>query len=824
MELRKSLRLVTVVILSIHVASSQNKTSKEWAGSAQKTIWEISQIFHRASIGLGGFSSETKPTLVALSKKAANIAGVFGVFGALFSIIMTFLPGSESPELKMMRSEFNKLSQKMDEISRSLDDTKDLIKLATKRSAYIEHESKIHTGFSQLKTCLDSLANVKCTGVGPCKRKKAEMAQRYIASMDVQVSVNMILRGVTSDTVFGKQMLYLLKEESKCNVPKINFFSNKVTALVAKGLAVTLFYNQLTKIDFNIMDGTVLADNMLRLLENKRQAMQHQCIEEIDYWMPLDIENSNEHFSSDIQASNTKVIRILNAKYPWIDWRVVTYKGSIAPQTGPIGSSRSLLYSSSKAHNVHTFVVPTNMAEVRNLQAKKTKWKQVVEAIGSDFEKGVALIQNQIQVHLTLKNQIQSFAILPGEQWILGHYTTEIKQVTLGVNDISTANVFVTKLHNYVVVVSFVQAEYPPPCSEPCSGKGTCFLYPYSTKMGCKCNPGYSGETCNASVTVLKLKSVINLILQQTMKLPTFVTIQHAIEDTQLLLKTSTESIQTSITKLGERIDEQFKNLGEFMSTKFEWFATLSKYKDAIENLNYFHNISSVKLSDFRKNSTITSFKSKNNSNADLNFNAEGSPKSEAEDKDVANFLLSPTGIRKWLYQINFLIIGRRDSQFNAHKALLFLVMDTHKNRLCSKSYKDDVTRTYRQLMLLQLQGYMLWSNAYSIVNRDGSFISNSYTSVLKNQQMYMKSAACSVTIPHSTNLHDCTGGYYIHRSMNVKVTCGNGYFTKGELILLTLTLNSLTRKRSNMTQSYDNNIFIRECIKSKVTTQKLSK
>ena len=784
MWLSKSLRLLTVFILSINIASSLNRTSKEWAGSAQKTIWEISQIFHRASIGLGGFNSETNPGLVALSKKAAKIAGVFGVFGALFSIVMTFIPGSqsESPELKMMRIEFDKLSGKMDEISRSLDDTKDLIKLSTQRSAFIEHESKIHTGFSQLRTCLDTLTNVNCTGVEPCKRKKIEIAQGYIASMDVQLSVEMILHGVISDSAFGKQLLYLLKEKSKCNIPKINMFSNKVTALLAKGFAVSLFYNQLTKVDYNIMGDSVLADNMLRLLENKRQTMQRQCIEEIDYWMPLDVKNSHDHFSADIQTSNTKDLRLFKTKYPWVDWHIVTYKGSNGPESGPSGSLRSDLYSSSKTHNVHNFVIPTNKAEVRNLEEKTMNWKQVVEAIGSDYTGGVQHIENQIKVDFTLKNQIQSFAILPGEQWVLRHYKNKIEQVTLGVEDVSSANVFVTRLHNYVVVVSFVQAEYPPECSdELCSGKGTCFLYPYSTKMGCKCKPEYSGETCNASVTVLKLKSVINLILQQTMKLPTFASIQHAIEDTQLLLKTSTENIQMSITKLGERIDEQFKNLGEFMSSKFEWFATLSKYKEAIENLNYFHNISSKTLSDFQENSTFADFKSKNLSDADLKFNAKGSQNSEAEDKAIATYLLSPTGIRKWLYQINFLIVGRSDSQFNAHKALLFLVMDKHKNRLCSRSYKEDVTRTYRQLMLLQLQGYMLWSNAYSIMNRDGSFISKSYTEVLTNQQTYIKDATCSVAIPHSTNLQNCSGGYYIHKSFDVNVTCNDGYFTKGK-------------------------------------------
>ena len=54
---------------------------------------------------------------------------------------------------------------------------------------------------------------------------------------------------------------------------------------------------------------------------------------------------------------------------------------------------------------------------------------------------------------------------------------------------------------------------------------------------------------------------------------------------------------------------------------------------------------------------------------------------------------------------MNFLIVGRRDSQFNGHKPLLFIVMDRHMDRICLTDYKEVITRTYRQLMLLQLQG-----------------------------------------------------------------------------------------------------------------------
>ena len=218
--------VLVLALTLVHTASSNNKTSKDWAVSAQKTIWETSQVFHRATIGLSTFNDKTSPNLVKLSKITGKIAGVFGVFGAIFSIIMAFIPGGDSPELTLMKSEFGKLSQKVDTISRSLDDTKDLIKIASQKAAFVGYEQKIHYGYSQMEACLKKLENVSCSDLQDCKRKKILVAEDFIASMDVRQSIDAILRGVVSDSAFGTSLLALLQEDSNCNLPKINLFSN----------------------------------------------------------------------------------------------------------------------------------------------------------------------------------------------------------------------------------------------------------------------------------------------------------------------------------------------------------------------------------------------------------------------------------------------------------------------------------------------------------------------------------------------------------------------------------------------------------------------
>ena len=770
----KHLVIAFTTLLSIQLAFSNS--SKDWAKSAQSTIYEVSVILDRATNSLENYAKKAPSAITTqLSKSTTKLAGMFGVFGAIFSIILAFIPGSESPEMKLMKSEFGKLSEKVDTIARSLEDTKELIKVEAQRAVYIQHESKIHHGYSQLLRCLKKLDNVACSDLKECERKKALVAEEYTKSMNVLEHVEAILRGVATDSTFGDSLLDLLKEESECNVPKINLFANKVTALLAKGMTVSIFYDLLHKVDYNVLDGTVLADKMLRTLESRRQSIQHQCFSEINYWMPLDIKNSHEYFSSDTKATNTQLLKMLKNKYPWIWWHVITYKSKKKPESGPKSSHRRLLYSSSKVREIQSFVIPTNIAKVRNMPKKMIQWRKVVASLRYDAKNGVQHIESKLKTDFTLKNQIQSFAILSGEKWVFGHYEQEIRQQSFGSGEVygRTRNVYVNRPRSgFIVVVSFIQSDYSKSCSEPCNGKGKCYVYPYSIQTGCRCKAGYGGEKCGSLGTSLKLKSVINAMVQKTMKLPTFASIQHSIQDSQLYLKTSTENIQKTIMKLGERIDEQFKNLGEFMSNKFKWYDTLSKYKDAIENLNYFHSISSTKITQFHQNTSIAKLK-------DSSLNTKFLM---AEDKEIARFLLSPTGIRKWLYQINFLIVGRRDSQFNSHKALVFMVMDKHKHLLCSRTYQIEITRTYRQLMLMQLQGYMLWSNAYSIVNRDSSIISDSYTKVLKNQQTYLKGATCAVALPHSKNMHNCTGGYYIHQSMRIDMNsiCNDGYFTKG--------------------------------------------
>ena len=767
---------VLIVLVLANTASSSNKTSLEWAKTAEHSIKQAGFFFSGAWTFASSYNAtKSGHAWSTMSKVTSRLAGVFGAIGAMISAILAFIPGGESPELTLMKSEFGKLSQQIDTVSRSLDETKNLIKIETQKAAYVAYERNIHFGYSQMNELMEKLESVRCSNLTDCKRKKVLVAESYVKSLDVRKSVVAIFRAVTLDSTFGTSFLSLIKRETNCNIPKLNIFTNKVTALITKGLACAIFHDILTKHDYDFSDDTVLSSNMLTTLESKRQAIQDVCFEKFDYWMSRDVKFSHSRFTSDVQNSNTNLLRFLKNKYPWIIWHAITCKGDdkIKPEIGPRTSVRRLLHSTSKSLNVYSIVIPTMSTAVEKLDEKIKTWIEMIRVnnIGDDVTNDVSKIEKAIKDLPELAREVQSFAILPGSQWVLGSYTDDIKQHTLGASgvNVSKLNVFAYKpssTKNVIVVVSFNQVDNSPKCSSDfCSNKGDCYVYPYSTQKGCKCKKGYGGNKCETQEENQKLKLVIGFLLKNTMKLPTFASIQHSIEDTQLYLKTSSENIQESIRKLGDKIDQKFKDMGEFMSNEFNWMNVLLKYKDSIDNLYYFHSISKEKIFHFQSNTT-----------------AKKGRFSMIEEKDIANFMLSPMGIQKWLYHINFLIVGRTDSQFHSHKPLLFMAMDKYKNRFCFADYKEVLTRAYRQLMLLQLQGYMLWSNAYGSVNRDSSVIAGRYAVILKNQQNFLQKATCHASIPHSLNLQDCTGGYFIHKSQKVSVTCQDGYFHKGKM------------------------------------------
>ena len=760
----------TIALFMTLGASSENDT--DWIPAAQTAILQTSGFFERVLLGTSEMELEGKDRLTFLRAVSARVSGVIGVAGALFSIILAFLPPQESAELKLMKSEFSKLSQKIDSISIAIDDVKNLVKLNTQEAKYIQDENKINTGYSRMLECHEAVSSITCYNRTDCRTKKVQKAGDYLKYLDIRSSIENILRGTTSDGVFSTSLLILLKEASSCNVPKINRFTNRLTALIMKGMFVAMFHDLLTNQDFEYLGDVTRTSNMLRDLEKARKDTEDSCLNNIDYWMRLVIGNSHQKFTSNSSETNKILLQTLVSRFPWIQWQVCTSKGKIKPGTGPKNSERHKFLSSSEDKNVHAVAIPATEGRVTNLKSKRANWRKLVSSLNinvDDLDNEVLKIQDKINKSLELEGQVQSFAILHGEDFYIGYYNYNGQKIGIlhqellsKEEEINNVNLNF-RLHKgsgsrFAFVVTF-RLE-PKKCSKSCK-RGTCRFLPYSTEMVCRCQIGFNGERCEFSDTDIHQHAVINSLIRNTVKLPTFTSMQRTLEDIQLYVTVSLSNVEKSIARIEASIDEEFKILGAFLTEKFKWNSIRSKYKESIGNLKYFQTLYERTISEARTTDLIGIF-----------------PTNARDEKEIASYLMSPIGIQKWLYQLDFLITGRKDDVLDSHESVVFMVMDRIKHLLCFPDYKQEIERTYQQLMLLQLQGYAMWTWAYSL---DSTSIQKRYQTVLSKQAKYFNDNTCSITIPNSVNMHNCSGGFYIHSAMDTSVVCKPSYYLDGK-------------------------------------------
>ena len=384
--------------------------------------------------------------LKLLRSVSSKVSGIVGVAGTLFSIVLAFLPPEESPELRYMKLQFGKLSEKIDKISGAVDDVKNLIKLHSQKAAYIQEENNINTGYSKMTECQKNVLGVLCTNKEECRKNRSQIAANYIEFMNVRASVENIVRGTTANGAFSTSLLFLIKEASLCNVPKISRFTNGVAALVMKGMFVAMFHDLLTKPDFDYLDDMTHTSNFLRDLEKARQDIEDSCFDEISYWMRLNIGKSHEMFTTDSKETNKALLQRLNSMFPWIQWQICTSKGKKSPAVGPRTSIRHKFLSSSKDKNVHAVVIPTTEGKVSNLILKKASWRKIVSSLDikeleDDLDKEVLGIEEKLNKSLELEGKVQSFAVLQGEDFYLGYYSYIGNEIeTLHLEEISEGN------------------------------------------------------------------------------------------------------------------------------------------------------------------------------------------------------------------------------------------------------------------------------------------------------------------------------------------------------------------------------------------------
>ena len=333
-------------------------------------------------------------------------------------------------------------------------------------------------------------------------------------------------------------------------------------------------------------------------------------------------------------------------------------------------------------------------------------------------------------------------------------------------------------------------------CDESlCNKKGTCYFLPFTKKDACNCTKGHFGNTCEDSKAEDDMSSEYSKIMGITSRLPTTVDLKYQIQKQQASLMTSFNNLHAGIAKLDSQLNKLFDDVNKAMQHTLKYQNLLTQYGEILRNIRYYYQ---VFISSFdpaiRKTLTIDSAAAMPN------------PLLKRESLLLAKTLLNPDTLRKHLYIFNYLVIGREDLSLVNHKSLLFLEMDRTKKDICTEKYKSFLDRVYQQIITVQMQGYIAWIHALSLLELDSKEITKRYHARTKSQTKFFDENTCQLVIANSKHLKKCKKenkdkkegekedpGYYIYTGMKVEVECEDNAYLTGEQLSSKISVSTLS-------------------------------
>ncbi|KAK3106160.1 hypothetical protein FSP39_013995 [Pinctada imbricata] len=123
--------------------------------------------------------------------------------------------------------------------------------------------------------------------------------------------------------------------------------------------------------------------------------------------------------------------------------------------------------------------------------------------------------------------------------------------------------------------------------------------------------------------------------------------------------------------------------------------------------------------------------------------------------------------------------------------------MDKHRSQLCSTTYKKTLDDAYKQLALLEFQGYAVWMHALQLLQLDTFFVVLRYNKTVTKHKDFFDSNTCQIAISNSVNVKNCTNGNYVYSGMDEDVLCEDNYYLTSKSI--SLYVNKVARVSSEM-------------------------
>ena len=714
------------------------------------------QIFEKLS-KLG--DAKTSKVFNVLGK----MAGFLGAAGGLVSFILAFVPLKDSKELAYMKTKFAQVNSKLDTITTELDNIKTLIVLQNQRAAYIPAASRILNGHKKLNNFFTELQRTRCANTRQCKRIRARIATRYVRYFNVQPDLFKILHGVSKKTsVFGDPMLGLIKKSTKCNLVKMNQFVNGILKLAFKAQQVILAYEKLTGTKISI---TMSMNNWLNMIYDVRSynyKLSRQCFKSISTYMIKDIRNIRYQSGTNAQA-NLNAKTFLQNKYSWLAFTVYSYQGYGTGEhctTSPYGKlwymppknlrKRNLivsivdkfgLYKTQKwtvmnaldqiSRQVNFYSVRSDcckiLTKLRNELRKRSAYKFVASLNVRKKNAGLNILSDSVHFYIS------------GSYDLNGWYRGRRNRIRY-----RKTKVFI------VIGLKSKEQATGNPCILACKHYGLCVKKSFSSDHYCQCKKFYQGALCETH-SKAQLAKTMDAMLAVTLKLPVLSDIAFDIKDLRQYIGTSLSRVQVAISIIESTVQTKFNALSALITNQFTWANFVTQYRSSIQKIEYFANL--FELLKSIKDKKKLKIEGKKNAKAAL---------------DLIH------GIRPPLFQLNKMLAGR--TNIFQHKPILIAFMETKAGEPCVPKYKRAVNNYWRQLVMLQLLGYSVWSQALEFADKPTDIVARLYKQRFSQQNAAIKRGTCQYSIAHSANVR-CTGGAYLPKTKTVTNRCNRNYY-----------------------------------------------
>ena len=304
--------------------------SNNWYGGVfcKDDIYKVQQGIRSAAETAKTVGELAKNLAEGTAETAKKIGGIIGKFapalgalGFIVPFILSFIPKSkEDKNMKFLKEKFSQMNEKLDEISAKFEKVEIKITFENQKSVYIEPEAKIESSHRSVQKFFDDIQAVDCSLK---TRRECERQKDYIAGLykeifkDTDKAYHMIFQ--VGSSTFRDSFLYLVREQHKCNIPKLQNVCDKLMFLAYKAQKVMIIYNKISGSTMSVVESQASWISTVYKLRHEMNQNINYCIRSI-----LAEHSGQNRIVKDLKENSGLAIsfirNLFEKKYDWLLW------------------------------------------------------------------------------------------------------------------------------------------------------------------------------------------------------------------------------------------------------------------------------------------------------------------------------------------------------------------------------------------------------------------------------------------------------------------------------------------------------------------------